>query len=65
MDFFEMLSPFIGREVEVILLNDFVEGTLLELEDTLLVVRTTPTLYDPEGRLVSIPTLNIQFVRIL
>lgn len=65
MTFVEMLATFLGRTVEVMVPNQLIEGTLIRVETTLMQVQEPPTVYGQPGIVVSIPYLNVDFVRVL
>lgn len=65
MDFSEILATFLGRTVEVIQANQFLQGQLLSAAGGLITVQVVSSNYVPSSRQVTIITGNISLVRIL
>lgn len=64
MDFEQRLSAFIGRAIEVIFTNQFLQGQLLNVSDESFVVQAESSNYIPEPRQVTVVSNNVIFVRI-
>jgi len=58
------LAGFIGSSVEVEVPGNMIDGTLTAVRSSLVQVAETPVIYSPQVT-VSIPTVNIEYVRIL
>lgn len=65
MDFSEILATFLGRTVEVIQANQFLQGQLLSATAGLITVQVVSSNYLPTSRQVTIINENISIVRIL
>ncbi|OZB98376.1 hypothetical protein [Paenibacillus sp. XY044] len=65
MNFEEALAVFKGRRVEVLLTNQFIQGTVASSSDGILAVDTVSSNYIPTTQRVNIPTSNVALVRIL
>ncbi|RCX16948.1 hypothetical protein DFP94_1108 [Fontibacillus phaseoli] len=64
MNFEERLSAFIGRVIEVVYSNQFIQGRLLRVANEVFVVQAESSNYIPEPREVLIFTENVSFIRI-
>jgi len=64
MDFEQRLSAFIGRFIEVVFANQFLQGQLLSVSDESFVVQAESSNYIPEPRQVTVFSDNVIFVRI-
>jgi len=64
MTFQTLLAEFIGSSVEVEVPGNMIDGTLTAVRTGLVQVAETPVIYSPQVT-VSIPTVNIEYVRIL
>ncbi|WP_334072751.1 MULTISPECIES: hypothetical protein [Paenibacillus] len=64
MDFEQRLSAFIGRFIEVVFANQFLQGQLLSVSDDSFVVQAESSNYIPEPRQVTVFSDNVIFVRI-
>lgn len=64
MDFEQRLSAFIGRFIEVVFANQFLQGQLLSVSDESFVVQAESSNYIPEPRQVTVVSNNVIFVRI-
>ncbi len=65
MTFTSLLSAYIGRTVEVVVVGALFEGTLTSVETTLIQVQESPTIYGGTPITVTIPASSIDLVRIL
>ncbi len=64
MNFVSILSSFIGRTVEVVVPGSMYEGTLTVVQISFIQVQEPPIVYS-QPVTVTIPTTNIDYVRIL
>jgi hypothetical protein len=65
MTFAQMLATFLGRSAEVMVPNQMLDGTLISVTATELALQATSPVYGPTPTAVSVPLINIDFVRIL
>ncbi|OXL83217.1 hypothetical protein BCV73_09085 [Paenibacillus sp. SSG-1] len=65
MTFEEALAVFVGRHVEVLQPNQFIQGTLVSSSGGILAVDTVSTNYIPTTQRVNISTGSVALVRIL
>ncbi|MEF2965952.1 hypothetical protein V3851_08930 [Paenibacillus sp. M1] len=64
MNFEERLSAFIGRMVEAVSTNQFLDGRLLRTGNRQFTIQVDSTSYIPQPREVTVFTDNIAYVRI-
>ncbi|GIO88652.1 hypothetical protein J25TS5_55840 [Paenibacillus faecis] len=64
MDFEQRLSAFIGRSIEVIFTNQFLQGQILNVSDGTLTIQAESSNYIPEPRQVTVVSNNVIYVRI-
>ncbi|WP_410769027.1 hypothetical protein [Fontibacillus sp. BL9] len=64
MNFEERLGAFVGRVIEVVYSNQFIQGRLLRVANGVFAVQAESSNYIPEPREVTIFTENVTFVRI-
>ncbi|MBX4148746.1 hypothetical protein AK95_04715 [Paenibacillus sp. LC231] len=65
MDFSEILATFVGRTVEVVQVNQFLQGQLRSSADGLITVEVVSSNYIPTSQVVTVLNESISFVRIL
>ncbi|MFE0555013.1 MULTISPECIES: hypothetical protein [Paenibacillus] len=65
MDFSEILAAFVGRTVEVVQVNQFLQGQLRSSVDGLITVEVVSSNYIPTSQVVTVLNESISFVRIL
>ncbi|MGE7823766.1 hypothetical protein [Paenibacillus sp. NPDC093718] len=65
MDFSEILATFVGRTVEVVQINQFLQGVLRSSVDGFITVEVVSSNYIPTSQLVTVFNDSISFVRIL
>ncbi|ANA82665.1 hypothetical protein PVOR_19499 [Paenibacillus vortex V453] len=65
MDFSEILATFIGRTVEIIQTNQFLQGQLRSATDGFITVEVVSSNYIPTSQVVTVLNESISFVRIL
>ncbi|WP_426453032.1 hypothetical protein ACP26L_13035 [Paenibacillus sp. S-38] len=65
MNFKQMLSSFIGSEVEVLVPGELFTGELLAVTGSRITLKITPVIYGPPGDEAVIPLRAIQFVRVV
>lgn len=65
MDFSEILATFVGRTVEVIQINQFLQGQLRSSADGFITVEVVSSNYIPTSQVVTVFNDTISFVRIL
>lgn len=65
MDFSEILATFVGRTVEVVQTNQFLQGQLRSSANGLITVEVVSSNYIPTSQVVTVFNDSISFVRIL
>ncbi|MCZ8520823.1 MULTISPECIES: hypothetical protein [Paenibacillus] len=65
MKFKQMLSSFIGSEVEVMIPGELFTGELLSVSATQLTLKIAPVIYGPPEDRAVIAFRSIEFVRVL
>lgn len=65
MTFAQMLATFLGHSAEVMVPNQMFDGTLISVTATELALQATSPVYGPTPTQISVPLINIDFVRIL
>lgn len=65
MNFRDMIRGFVGSEVEVLTSNDYLDGTLISIDETTLILQIPPILYGPPGDIAVIPLASVELIRIL
>ncbi|WP_127590123.1 hypothetical protein [Paenibacillus lautus] len=65
MNFSEILATFVGRTVEVIQTNQFLQGQFRSSSDGLITVEVVSSNYIPTSQVVTVFNDTISFVRIL
>ncbi|MGM0836798.1 MAG: hypothetical protein ACQEV7_11630 [Bacillota bacterium] len=65
MSFADILRQYIGRELEVYLTNQFLEGTLLSVENTYFVLEVRNGSYIEPIEIVNVYYGNVEGIRVL
>lgn len=65
MNFRDMVRGFLGSEVEVLTSNDYLDGILVSVDETTLILRVPPIIYGPPGDLAFVPLSSVELIRIL
>ncbi|CAM4415030.1 hypothetical protein [Paenibacillus tarimensis] len=65
MNFQQALQQYIGRTIEVLTVGSLLTGTLLQVGEGFLVLRTSSNYYNPVEGDVTVFFTNIEFVRVL
>ncbi|GAK38549.1 hypothetical protein PUW24_17180 [Paenibacillus urinalis] len=65
MNFRDMIRGFLGSEVEVLTANDYLDGTLISIDETTLVLQIPPIIYGPPGDVAVVPLSSVELVRVL